>query len=87
MHATRAFLPLNCSFKDACCFVCFVALRLLPHPQPHDLRDFTFVGLKPDNDKRPLWVTPDARVFLEVNSPVYKQVEPPTHHRSTGNGG
>eukprot|EP00955_Chlamydomonas_euryale_P058657 357162-Chlamydomonas_euryale.AAC.4 len=32
------------------------------------------VALKPDHANRPLWVTPDGRVFLETFSPIYKQV-------------
>lgn len=37
--------------------------------------DFSQMGIKGDCDRRPLWVTPDARIFLEANSPVYKQVD------------
>mmetsp|Transcript_6160 Transcript_6160/g.17195 ORF Transcript_6160/g.17195 Transcript_6160/m.17195 type:complete len:188 (-) Transcript_6160:1258-1821(-) len=40
---------------------------------PSELRNFCAVGLKRDCDRRPLWVTPDARIFLETSSPVYKQ--------------
>ncbi|PSC73140.1 DNA repair helicase XPB1-like [Micractinium conductrix] len=36
-------------------------------------QDFSRLQLKPDHHNRPLWVTPDARIFLETFSPVYKQ--------------
>ena len=36
--------------------------------------NFRYLSLKPDHKNRPLWVTPDGRVFLETYSPVYKQV-------------
>jgi len=35
--------------------------------------DFSGLALKPDHAVRPLWVTPDGRVFLETFSPVYRQ--------------
>ncbi|KAI7835846.1 hypothetical protein COHA_010244 [Chlorella ohadii] len=38
-----------------------------------EFRDFSSLQLKPDHYNRPLWVCPDARVFLETFSPVYKQ--------------
>jgi DNA excision repair protein ERCC-3 len=38
-----------------------------------EFRDFSSLQLKPDHFNRPLWVCPDARVFLETFSPVYKQ--------------
>lgn len=31
--------------------------------------------LKPDHKLRPLWVAPDGHIFLESQSPVYKQVQ------------
>lgn len=36
--------------------------------------NFRHLQLKPDHANRPLWVTPDGRVFLETFSPIYKQV-------------
>ena len=48
------------------------------HLQGPDLyevdNNFRFLTLKPDHKNRPLWVTPDGRVFLETFSPIYKQV-------------
>ncbi|KAL4433953.1 hypothetical protein ABPG75_000394 [Micractinium tetrahymenae] len=38
-----------------------------------EFRDFSGMHLKPDHYNRPLWVCPDARIFLETFSPVYKQ--------------
>lgn len=38
-----------------------------------EFRDFSGMQLKPDHYNRPLWVCPDARIFLETFSPVYKQ--------------
>mmetsp|Transcript_11033 Transcript_11033/g.28299 ORF Transcript_11033/g.28299 Transcript_11033/m.28299 type:complete len:786 (+) Transcript_11033:231-2588(+) len=35
--------------------------------------DFSRMGIKDDCSRRPMWVTPDARIFLEANSPIYKQ--------------
>ena len=35
--------------------------------------DFTALSLKEDHANRPLWVTPDLRIFLETFSPIYKQ--------------
>ncbi|GAX74989.1 hypothetical protein CEUSTIGMA_g2435.t1 [Chlamydomonas eustigma] len=35
--------------------------------------NFRYLQLKPDHVNRPLWVTPDGRVFLETFSPIYKQ--------------
>jgi len=35
--------------------------------------NFGYLQLKPDHANRPLWVTPDGRVFLETFSPIYKQ--------------
>lgn len=35
--------------------------------------DFRDLFLKPDHTNRPLWVTPDNRIFLETFSPIYKQ--------------
>jgi DNA excision repair protein ERCC-3 len=37
--------------------------------------DFTDLVLKPDHANRPLWTTPNGRVFLETFSPVYKQAQ------------
>lgn len=37
--------------------------------------DFSDLSLKPDHSNRPLWVTPDNRIFLETFSPIYKQVQ------------
>ena len=36
--------------------------------------NFRYLELKPDHPNRPLWVTPDGRIFLETFSPIYKQV-------------
>jgi len=36
-------------------------------------QDFSKLPLKPDHDKRPIWVCPNGRVYLETYSPVYKQ--------------
>lgn len=36
--------------------------------------NFQHLLLKPDHHNRPLWVTPDNRIFLETFSPIYKQV-------------
>lgn len=44
-----------------------------PDGIPYDT-DFSFLQLKPDHSNRPLWVTPDNRIFLETFSPIYKQV-------------
>ncbi|EFJ20433.1 hypothetical protein SELMODRAFT_109026 [Selaginella moellendorffii] len=35
--------------------------------------DFSKLELKPDHEKRPLWVGPDGHIFLETFSPLYKQ--------------
>ncbi|MEW5300916.1 MAG: hypothetical protein WDW36_003808 [Sanguina aurantia] len=35
--------------------------------------NFQHLLLKPDHHNRPLWVTPDNRIFLETFSPIYKQ--------------
>ena len=37
--------------------------------------NFRYLELKPDHPNRPLWVTPDGRIFLETFSPIYKQVD------------
>ncbi|KAG2449987.1 hypothetical protein HYH02_000091 [Chlamydomonas schloesseri] len=39
---------------------------------PYDT-DFSSLVLKTDHSNRPLWVTPDNRIFLETFSPIYKQ--------------
>ncbi|KAM7525782.1 hypothetical protein LguiA_015684 [Lonicera macranthoides] len=36
-------------------------------------RDFTKLELKPDHANRPLWACADGRIFLETDSPLYKQ--------------
>ena len=36
--------------------------------------DFSKLALKPDHSNRPVWVTPDRRIFLESFSPLYRQV-------------
>eukprot|EP00798_Chlamydomonas_sp_ICE-L_P006587 gene6587-3240_t len=36
-------------------------------------RNFSYLDLKPDHTNRPLWVTPDGRIFLETFSNIYKQ--------------
>ena len=36
----------------------------------HDLT--SQITLKDDHDKRPLWIAPDYRIFLEAFSPLYK---------------
>lgn len=36
-------------------------------------RDFTKLELKPDHVHRPLWACADGRIFLETDSPLYKQ--------------
>ncbi|GLC37001.1 General transcription and DNA repair factor IIH helicase subunit xpb1, partial [Pleodorina starrii] len=43
-----------------------------PDGVPYDT-DFSYLSLKPDHGNRPLWVTPDNRIFLETFSPIYKQ--------------
>jgi DNA excision repair protein ERCC-3 len=35
-------------------------------------RDFSFMKLKPDHRSRPIWIAPDAHIYLEAHSPVYK---------------
>lgn len=54
-----------------------------PSPAPSPLQgpelgevdsNFRYLELKPDHPNRPLWVTPDGRIFLETFSPIYKQV-------------
>ena len=35
--------------------------------------DFSKLVLKPDHANRPVWVTPDRRIFLESFSPLYRQ--------------
>lgn len=34
--------------------------------------DFSYLNLKSDHAKRPFWVTPNGRVFLEASSPLYE---------------
>ena len=36
--------------------------------------NFAYLELKPDHINRPLWATPDGRIFLETFSNIYKQV-------------
>ena len=36
-------------------------------------RDFSQLTLKPDHDRRPIWVCPNGRVFLDTRSAIYKQ--------------
>ncbi|CAM9696233.1 unnamed protein product, partial [Heterosigma akashiwo] len=36
-------------------------------------QDFTHLPLKPDHDRRPVWVCPNGRIFLEAFNPMYKQ--------------
>ena len=36
----------------------------------HDLRDAT--KLKPDHEKRSIWITPDGDIFVESFSPMYQ---------------
>eukprot|EP00127_Corallochytrium_limacisporum_P000580 Clim_evm7s20 gene=Clim_evmTU7s20 len=36
-------------------------------------RDFGGIDLKPDHRDRPVWITPEGRIFLETFSPVYEQ--------------
>lgn len=31
------------------------------------------IKLKPDHEKRPIWISPDGRFFLETFNPLYKQ--------------
>eukprot|EP00871_Galdieria_phlegrea_P003911 jgi/Galph1/4520/GphlegSOOS_G3138.1 len=38
-----------------------------------DFQDFSYLTLKIDHEKRPLWVCPNGRIFLETFSPLYKQ--------------
>ena len=38
-----------------------------------NVKDFSKVPLKPDHEKKPIWVTSDGHVYLETFSPVYKQ--------------
>lgn len=48
-----------------------------PSPDPSRLQvdcNFTWLQLKLDHQNRPLWVTPDGRIFLETFSNIYKQV-------------
>uniref|UniRef100_A0AC34G8V3 Helicase ATP-binding domain-containing protein n=1 Tax=Panagrolaimus sp. ES5 TaxID=591445 RepID=A0AC34G8V3_9BILA len=35
-------------------------------------RDFSYMKLKPDHRSRPIWISPDAHIYLEAHSPVYK---------------
>jgi DNA excision repair protein ERCC-3 len=35
-------------------------------------RDFSSMKLKPDHRSRPIWIAPDAHIYLEAHSPVYK---------------
>lgn len=39
----------------------------------HQPLDFAALELKPDHTRRPIWVTPHGRVFLETFSPFYNQ--------------
>ena len=36
-------------------------------------RDFSQLTLKPDHERRPIWVCPNGRVFLDTRSAIYKQ--------------
>ena len=36
-------------------------------------RDFSTLQLKPDHERRPIWVCPNGRVFLDTSSPIYRQ--------------
>jgi len=38
-----------------------------------NLADFSYLKLKIDHEKRPLWVCPSGKIFLETFSPLYKQ--------------
>ena len=38
-----------------------------------DRVNYAYLDLKLDHSNRPLWVTPDGRIFLEAFSPIYKQ--------------
>lgn len=31
------------------------------------------IKLKEDHEKRPIWISPDGKIFLEAFSPLYKQ--------------
>ena len=38
-----------------------------------EFHDYTqMIQLKEDHDKRPIWIAPDYRIFLESFSPLYK---------------
>ncbi len=37
--------------------------------------DFSDLTLKRDHINRPLWATPNGRIFLETFSPIYKQAQ------------
>ena len=36
-------------------------------------QDFSHIQLKPDHEKRPIWVGQDKTIFLEAFSPLYKR--------------
>jgi hypothetical protein len=39
----------------------------------YETHDYSqMIKLKEDHEKRPIWISPDGRIFLEAFSPLYK---------------
>ncbi|PRP87909.1 transcription factor IIH subunit [Planoprotostelium fungivorum] len=41
--------------------------------QKKEFYDFSQLKLKPDHEKKPLWICPDGHIFLETFSPIYNK--------------
>lgn len=45
-----------------------------PEENVNDYQDFSSMPLKADHLRRPIWVLPDGRIFMEVFAPYYREV-------------
>ena len=49
-----------------------MSLKRRPQDETQDYRDFSTMPLKKDHATRPIWITPDNRIFLETFSSKYR---------------